>query len=63
MVSIDHSLAVASAEPDSRYFGVAAEPVTGSNAREYTGPLCPMSLRVGDPPFSRTELREEAVNR
>jgi hypothetical protein len=34
MVSIDHNLAVASAEPDKRYLGGAADPVTGSNARE-----------------------------
>jgi hypothetical protein len=38
-VSIDHSRAVASAEQESKYFGGAADPLKGSNATEYTGPL------------------------
>ena len=52
MVSNDHRRAVASADAEIRYRGDAAEPETGSKSTEYTGPLCPMSFRVVDPPFS-----------
>jgi len=34
IVSIDHNLAVVSAEADNRYLGGAADPETGSNATE-----------------------------
>ena len=59
MVSRDHRRVVASAEAERRYLGGLAEPPTGSNATEYTGPLCPISLRVVDPPFSRILLSDE----
>lgn len=51
-MSNDHSRAVASADAEIKYRGGAAEPETGSKSTEYTGPLCPMSFRVVDPPFS-----------
>jgi hypothetical protein len=57
-VSKDHNRVVASAEHDKRYFGGAAGPLTGSKATEYTGPLCPMSLRVELPFFSRILARD-----
>ena len=62
-VSKDHSRVVASAEHDRRYFGGAAGPLTGSKATEYTGPLCPMSLRVVLPFFSRILERDVAERR
>jgi hypothetical protein len=60
-VSNDHSRVVASAEADKRCFGGAAEPFKGSNATEYTGPLCPISFLVVLPFFSRILCREDAV--
>ena len=62
MVSRDHSRVVASAEHDKRYFGGVADPPIGSKATEYTGPLCPINLRVVDPPFSRILRREAAIS-
>jgi hypothetical protein len=59
-VSKDHSRVVVSPEHDRRYFGGAAGPLTGSKATEYTGPLCPMSLRVVLPFFSRILARDVA---
>lgn len=53
MVSSDHSRVVASADAESKYLGGPAEPLKGSNDREYTGPLWPISFRVEVPPFSR----------
>jgi hypothetical protein len=50
---MDHSLAVASADADSRYLGGAADPEMGSKSTEYTGPLWPISLRVVLAFFSR----------
>ena len=61
MVSSDHKRAVASAEEERRYFGGLAEPLVGSKATEYTGPLCPISLRVVEPPFSLILFSEEAA--
>lgn len=61
MVSNDHSLVVASADADKRYFGGAADPLNGSNATEYTGPLCPMSFLVVLPFFSRILFRDDAI--
>lgn len=59
-VSIDHRRAVASAEEDRRCRGGEAEPLSGSKDTEYTGPLCPISLRVVVPTFSLT-LRSDAA--
>lgn len=52
-VSIDHNRTVASADADSKNLGGAADPQIGSNATEYTGPLCPISFLVVLPFFSR----------
>ena len=60
MVSSDHRRMVASADAERRYRGGLAEPPEGSNVTEYTGPLCPMSFRVVEPPFSRILFSEEA---
>lgn len=60
-VSRDHSRAVASADAERRYFGGAAEPLSGSKATEYTGPLCPINFLVVLPFFSRILLKDEAV--
>lgn len=59
MVSSDHRRVVASAEAERRYFGGLPEPPIGSKLTEYTGPLCPISLRVVDPPFSRILFNED----
>lgn len=55
---MDHSLVVASADADSKYFGGAADPEIGSKSTEYTGPLWPMSFRVVLAFFSRIFCNE-----
>ncbi len=59
-MSIDQSRVVASAEADRRYLGGPAEPLRGSNEREYTGPLWPINFRVVVPALSRI-LRMDAA--
>lgn len=51
---------VASADAESKYLGGPAEPLRGSKDKEYTGPLCPISLRVELPPFSRMRWMDAA---
>lgn len=60
-VSIDHKRAVPSADEEIRCFGADADPWVGSKSTEYTGPLCPMSLRVVLPFFSRIFRNDGSV--
>lgn len=57
-----HSLTLASWLADSRYRGGPDGPGIGSQLREYTGPLCPISLRVEEVSEVRSaESADEAV--
>lgn len=48
----DHNLTVPSCEDDRSDCGGAEDPYTESKESEYTGPECPISLRMGRPSSS-----------